>query len=25
VLIALGLVVMRRWPEKGLHLSRQQP
>jgi len=25
LLIALGLVVMRRWPEKGLHLSRQQP
>jgi GPH family glycoside/pentoside/hexuronide:cation symporter len=27
VLIVLGLVVMRRWPEKGLHLHRlpQQP
>ena len=25
VLIALGLVVMRRWPNKGLHLQGQQP
>jgi GPH family glycoside/pentoside/hexuronide:cation symporter len=27
VLIVLGLVVMRRWPETGLHLHRlpQQP
>jgi GPH family glycoside/pentoside/hexuronide:cation symporter len=22
-LIVLGLVVMRRWPERGLHLLRQ--
>ncbi|MEB3235644.1 MAG: MFS transporter [Cyanobacteriota bacterium] len=25
LLIVLGLLVMRRWPEKGLHLSRQTP
>ena len=25
VLVVLGLVVMRRWPERGLHLLHQQP
>ena len=25
VLVVLGLLVMRRWPEKGLHLSRSRP
>jgi GPH family glycoside/pentoside/hexuronide:cation symporter len=25
ILVVLGLVVMRRWPEKGLHLSHNLP
>jgi GPH family glycoside/pentoside/hexuronide:cation symporter len=25
VLVAAGLLVMRRWPEKGLHLAQQPP
>jgi GPH family glycoside/pentoside/hexuronide:cation symporter len=25
VLVVLGLVVMRHWPEKGLHLQHQPP
>jgi GPH family glycoside/pentoside/hexuronide:cation symporter len=25
VLVVLGLLVMRRWPEKGLHLLHQPP
>ena len=25
VLVVLGLVVMRRWPEKGLHLQGSRP